>query len=164
MDELIKKAKWGDAESFVLLMESQKDVMYKTAWAVLGNDADVADAVQEAIITCFEKIGTLRQPKYFKTWMVRILLNICFKMRSQKSRYVDEEIAPEPYAEDDPLSATRFKELLAMAEERDRLLLTLYYRDEFSGKEIAELLKMNENTVRTRLARAREQIRRKLDE
>ena len=57
-----------------------------------------------------------------------------------------------------------FKELLNMVGEEDRLLLTLYYADEFKVSEIAELLEMNVNTVKTRLSRAREKIRRGLYE
>ena len=71
---------------------------------------------------------------------------------------------PEIPVEDSYDSDFGFKELLNMVGEEDRLLLTLYYADEFKVSEIAELLEMNVNTVKTRLSRAREKIRRGLYE
>ena len=71
---------------------------------------------------------------------------------------------PEIPVEDCYDADSGFKELLNMVDEADRLLLTLYYADEFKVSEIAELLDMNVNTVKTRLSRAREKIRRGLYE
>ena len=71
---------------------------------------------------------------------------------------------PEMPVEDSYDTDSGFKELLDMVDEADRLLLTLYYADEFKVSEIAELLEMNVNTVKTRLSRAREKIRRGLYE
>lgn len=65
---------------------------------------------------------------------------------------------------DDGMQRTRFDELLSLVDERYHLILTLFYADELSISEIASLLDMNENTVKTRLKRAREQARRSLNE
>lgn len=77
MTELIQRARQGDAEAFAALMEARKQSFYKIARSMLGRDEDVADAVQETVLICFEKLGQLRQPAYFKTWATRILINVC---------------------------------------------------------------------------------------
>lgn len=72
MEQLVKRAMKHDADAFLELMERYSDQMYKTAWSILKNDADVADAMQDTIVTCYEKIDTLRQPQYFRECALRI--------------------------------------------------------------------------------------------
>ena len=74
---LVKKAQRNDKEAFVELMELNKQSMYKIAKSYLRSDEDVADAMSDTILACYEKISDLREPKYFKTWMTRILINKC---------------------------------------------------------------------------------------
>ena len=71
----IQKAKNGDA--FIALMKSYMQSMYKIARSILKSDEDVADAIQETILSCWEKIDQLKECRYFKTWMIRILINKC---------------------------------------------------------------------------------------
>ena len=154
-----------DTDAFMELIEENTQSMYKTAWAILRNEEDVADALQETIVKGFESLHTLRRPEFFKTWMMRILINTCLQIRKQRQRLLTfGEDLPEIPVEDCYDADTGFKELLNMVDEADRLLLTLYYADEFKLSEIAELLEMNVNTVKTRLSRAREKIRRGLYE
>ena len=86
MINLVKKAQENDAEAFIHLMELNKVNMYKIAKSYLHNEEDAADAVADTILTCFEKIQSLREPKYFKTWMIRILINTCNDMLKQKNK------------------------------------------------------------------------------
>lgn len=154
-----------DTDAFMELIEENMQPMYKTAWAILRNEEDVADALQETIVKGFESLHTLRRPEFFMTWMMRILINNCLQIRKQRHRLlaVGDDL-PEMPVEDSYDADSGFKELLNMVDEADHLLLTLYYADEFKVSEIAELLKMNVNTVKTRLSRAREKIRRGLYE
>ena len=73
--ELVKRAKSGDEEAFIRLMESQSDCMYKMAKTILKNEEDVADAMAETVLVCWEKLSTLKENRYVKTWMIRILMN-----------------------------------------------------------------------------------------
>lgn len=72
---LIKKARQHDSAAFSQLMQQHGQSMYKVARAILKNDEDVADAMQETALSCWEKIGTLKKEQYFKTWLIRILIN-----------------------------------------------------------------------------------------
>ena len=67
--KLVKLAKRHDKLAFAELMQGHMQEMYKVVLAILMNDEDVADAVSETILNCFEKLNTLREDKYFKTWM-----------------------------------------------------------------------------------------------
>lgn len=74
MQKIIDKAVQGDVEAFLELMDRNTLSMYKVARAILKNDHDTADAIQDTILNCFEKIHTLKKHEYFKTWMIRILI------------------------------------------------------------------------------------------
>ena len=71
MDALITEAKNGDKEAFVRLIRMNKQSLYKTAWIYLRDEQDIADALQNTILSCYENIQRLREPKYFKTWLMR---------------------------------------------------------------------------------------------
>ena len=159
MIELVKRAMKSDTDAFMELMERQSLSMYKVARAMLKNDADVADVMQDTILTCFEKLDTLRKPEYFKTWMIRILINKCNKVIQHYKTYDLPEEFPEIGNSDMSLAEFEFKEMLVKIDEKYRVILVLYYVEGFKIPEIAELLELKENTVKTRLARGREQIR-----
>ena len=84
--KLVLQAKKHDKEAFVKLVENYQVSMYKTAIAILQNDEDAADAIQETILKCYEKLSTLKKDSYFKTWMIRILINNCNEMLRHKGR------------------------------------------------------------------------------
>ncbi|MCH5255399.1 MAG: RNA polymerase subunit sigma-70, partial [Lachnospiraceae bacterium] len=75
---LVKKAQRHDKNAFTELMQRYMKDMYRTAIAILMNEEDAADALQDTILTCWEKLYTLKKAEYFKTWMTRILINHCY--------------------------------------------------------------------------------------
>ena len=159
MEELVKKAIQGDADAFLELMEENSLSMYKVARGILRSDADVADAVQDTILHSFEKIHTLQKPEFFNTWLMRILINECNQILRHYKKVNPIGELPETPRPDQSLAEFEFKEMLGQVDEKYRVILTLYYEQGFKIAEIAELLELNENTVKTRLVRAREQIR-----
>lgn len=159
MKNLIKKAQQGDKQAFSQLMQQHMQAMYKTAWAYLGNDEDAADVIQETILVCYEKLGTLRHPRYFKTWLTRILINKCKDFLKNRSRQTPTEIFAEPSYEENGFCDCEWKEILSCLDEKYRSVLVLYYGQDMRIKEIAALLDINENTVMTRLSRARQKLR-----
>lgn len=89
---LVYKAKERDPNAFTSLMDGQIQGMYKIARSILQNDEDAADAIQETILTCWEKLETLKVNHYFKTWMTRILINHCYTIlrQNRKVAYMDQ--------------------------------------------------------------------------
>ena len=159
MIHLVKRSIAGDADAFLELMEKNSLAMYKVARGILDNDEDAADAIQDTILTCFEKIHTLKNPEYFKTWMIRILINECNKIHRHYKNFGRTEELPEVPGQDMSIAEFEFKEMLGMLDESYRIILILYYVEGFRIADIASILNMNENTVKTRLARARVQLK-----
>lgn len=155
MKYLVKRAKKNDKEAFVELMELNKAGMYKVARSYLKNDEDIADAMQETVMTCYEKLDTLEQEKYFQTWLIRILINKCKNALQKKREECLLEEFPDVADPYDFESRLEFEELMNTLDEKYRTILTLYYVEGFNTREIAEILEMAESTVKTRLARGR---------
>lgn len=156
---LVSRAKNGDPDAFVELMERHKSAMYRTAVSILHNDADAADAMQEAILKCWQSIGTLRSDRYFKTWLTRILINCCKDIirKNGETVYLESYDGVEPSVQSP--SDRQVQDCIDALSENHRLIFTLHYVQGFSVKEIAKLLSMNENTVKTRLARGRTEFK-----
>lgn len=155
---LIKRAKQGDQDAFLELMDSQMQTMYKLAWTYLKNEDDVADIVQDTILTCFEKLPTLRDEKYFKTWMMKIVINHCKNLLKKEKRTVHMEALPEEIFVEREYSNREWNEMLRSLDEKYRTILLLYYLENFNTREISQILDMNESTVRIRLKRGRDKL------
>ncbi len=157
MEKLIKEAKAGNPDAFTRLMKSQMQNMYKTAGAILINDEDIADAVSETILACWENIKSLKEDRFFKTWMTRILVNKCNDIIRKKQYYLDYDMPEEPY-NDTGFENAEWKEALNTISEKYRLVMVLYYIEGFNTGDISGILDIPEGTVRSRLARGREQL------
>ena len=73
-------------ETFSNLILDSESTLYRVAMSMLRNEKDCEDAVQTAVLTAFEKLGTLKHEEYFKTWLVRILINVCNKQLKSAAR------------------------------------------------------------------------------
>lgn len=142
-----------------------EEAMYHTAYAILQNDSDCADAVQDAIFKAYKSLGSLKNPEYFKTWIIRILVNTCYsqlKSRKYTEDIEDMESIPGQTAEDDYSKTELMLEIAAM-DEKYRVPLMLYYMDGFTAEEIASSLGITSAAVRKRLSRARLILREQLE-
>lgn len=170
MEKLVKRAQKGDKDAFLELVEQNKLALTRAAMAMLHHEEDTADAVSETVLTAFLKLYTLREPKYFKTWLTRILICNCYDILRKRKRQTPMEELPEqgvtdgytPGRERDGILDIR-RSLDSLAE-NDRLVLTLHYLDGFSVKDIAGMLEVKENTVKSRLLRGRERFRKAYEE
>lgn len=158
MELLVRKARKHDKEAFTRLMEENGKSMYKVAKAILKNDEDAADAMQETVLTCWEKIDTLKKDELFRTWMIRILINKCNAIYRQRSCFMSDENLPELSAEEAEYANVEWMELLKCLEEKYRTVIILYYVEGFKVREIAQILDVSESTVKGRMADARKQV------
>ena len=161
MEELVKKAKRGDAEAFISLVENCKETLKRVALGYLGNEEDAADAIQDTILSAYEHLSRLKWPDYFKTWLVRILINHCTKIwRFNKKRSgIEEEWIEVPAEPDRAKADVEFRQLLNSLPKESRIIFQLYFGEQFTTKEIADILKMKENTVKSRIHRGKEHLR-----
>lgn len=143
------------------VLEAEKS-LYHIAKSILRNDEDCADAMQNAVLHAYEKLHTLRNEKYFKTWLTRILINECNHIiRSRK-----DLISYEDYFEmQEPTQQEDYSEVFEAVMELDsayRIPLVLFYVEGFSIREICRILKLSQGTVKTRLYRSRKLLKEKL--
>ena len=155
--ELIEKAKKGDPDAYAELMRDHINNLYRTAFAILLNEQDAEDSVQETLFTCWKKISGLKKPEYFRTWLTRILINQSYEIRRKRKTYIPLDEVPEVSAE--PRDYLELKEALMILDEKFRLPVVLFYFEGYSVEEIAGILSITKSGVRMRLLRARERLR-----
>ena len=159
LEYLVRKAKKGDPQAFIELIEASKQSMYITARSYFSNEEDIADAIQDTIETAYRSIVSLKNDKYFHTWLIRILINKCIDMIRKNRRESPVEFFPEQGEMCAELTECEFEELMRFLDEKYRTVLLLYYGEGFKVTEIAQMLNMEENTVKSRLSRGREKFR-----
>lgn len=157
-------------EEFAQVVLDSTDSLYRISKSILKHDADCEDAVQEAITIAFEKLHTLRKDCYAKTWLVRIVMNECYKIARRKEReYATEQsdmLEKQEQSETTGLKLERsdvYQALLTL-EERQRVVLELFYVEQYSLKEIARIINVPVGTVKSRLNRGRKQLRKCFEE
>ena len=80
MEELILKAIAGDKDAFTLVILEYEQELYKIAKMRLISDYDICEAIQNTMILAYKHIKKVKEVKYFKTWIIRILINECKKI------------------------------------------------------------------------------------
>lgn len=160
MEELIERAKNKDNQAFDELILNLEKEMYFIARSRLNNDDDIADVMQETIIKCLENIHKLRDASFFKTWIIRILINECNKHYKKKKNFIsfDRDCIgiQNQNIENTDLS---FYLLIKDLSEEERTILTLYYCAQYTTKEIANILKTKENTIKSKILRAKNKLK-----
>ena len=140
-------------EEFVQNVSAAEKSLYRVAKSILKDDEDCADAIQSAILHAFDKRNTLKQEKYFCTWLIRILINECYQVLRKKQA----EVSYEEYmgnAESFPAHSEVYETLMEL-EELYRIPFVLHYIEGYSTKEIAKILTISLSNVKIRLQRAR---------
>ena len=152
-----------DNYTFTQKVLDAEQTLYNIAKSILIIDTDCEDAVQNAILNAYTKLSSLKNEEYFKTWLVRILINECSTILRRQQRLAPYDAAaaeaiPAPVADD---YSDLYAAITAL-EEKLRLPVELYYLEGFKTREIAGMLGIPENTVKTRLRAAREHLRKDL--
>lgn len=163
MRELATRAKNGDGEAFIELIENNRQSMQKIARGFLREQMDIDDAIADTVLACWENIASLRSADYFKTWLVRILINKCRDIQRTRSRVLFLESIEERSAPDS-FESTEFDWLIDSLDEKYRAIFILYYSEGFMIREISGILGIPPGTVGSRLKRGREQLRKLLEE
>lgn len=170
MKELIKKAQKGDKEAFTEIILSIRNELYKIAKTRIINENDIDDIIQETMIEAYKSIKKLRDLKKLKMWVIKILINKCnkfYKRKSQKDISLEETNVNNIIARnnnEDIENDMNFYSLIRNLKYDERIVILLYYMEGYSVEEISEMIKMNKNTVKTNLYRARQKIKNKIEE
>lgn len=167
--DVIARVKEGDKRAFEQLYNEYAEYAIRTAFAITRNNADASDAVQEAFIRVYRNIMFYDEERPFKPWFYRILVNECNRIMKRRSKviaidqYLNEDHSIGSQIDD--YKFERYEELYAAIQELNeinRIPIILKYLNNFSEKEIAEILDININTVKSRLFKGREKLKQAL--
>ena len=163
---LIAKAKQGDSCAFAELYEQNSNGLYRYA-LYLGSKEDAEDAVQDAAMTAFRSIKDLRKAGSFRSWFFKILSNECKKYLLKKAKRQEDLTDEFPTLADSVVNDTsgtvEIYELLEKLDDTDRLIVILSVLQGYNSKEIAEITGIKANTVRSRLSRALQKLRKEIE-
>jgi RNA polymerase sigma-70 factor (ECF subfamily) len=149
---------------FYKLYEKYTKKLYITALFILKNSADAEDAVQDTALLAMQQFSKLRNIDCFKSWIMRILINKCNKMKFLRFRFSTEHF-PLDIAVEDPNydSLSIIKDILLKLPHKYALVITLRYLNDLSIKEISDILKTPEGTIKSQLHRGIEKLKYKID-
>ena len=151
-------------QEFTMRVRSMERKLYRIAHAILWSDADCADAIQEAVFKGWMKRGGLRNAAYFETWLVRILINECRNIiRRSKLAPLPLDEAVRVGGADDPNVDLHLRAALIRLPEKYRTVLLLHHLEGYSLEEVARILKLTPQLVKSRLFQARKQLRKNLN-
>ena len=174
---LVQRAQKGDHEAFSALVSEHQRYVYNLALRVLKNEEEALDLAQETFIRAWTALPNFRGQSQFRTWLYRIVTNLCYNRLPNLRRALNElgddmilEIPVSDLAFDNPAHGHESRELrsflhqaIDQLDENYRLLISLRYQSELSYEEIATTLNLPLGTVKTGLFRAKEQLRRTLE-
>lgn len=173
--EFIRSAQKGDAAAFNQLVREYQAALYRTAYRVLGERAAAEDATQDAFISAFRHIRTYRGGS-LKAWLLRIVTNACYDQLRIKQRrpsisldatdensdepnwIADRGESPQDFAERRELGATLSRAIATLADDQ-RITVVLVDAEGLSYEEAAKAMGTNVGTVKSRLSRARSELR-----
>jgi RNA polymerase sigma-70 factor (ECF subfamily) len=176
--ELIRQCRAGAREAFGVLVDRHGDRLYAGLFRVLGSAEDARDAAQEAFVHAYQKLDTFHGNSAFSTWLFRIALNAAFSGQRRSKRYKssldgarnefgyelsDHRSGSDPTHSLEQSDTQRVvRDALAELPEEFRAALVLKEMEGLRYEEIAEVLNVPIGTVRSRIHRARNELREKL--
>lgn len=162
ISHLLKAARKGDDDAFFQIMSVHKASLYRVAYAFLKNEGDALEAIQEVTYRAYKNIKKIREPKYFSTWITRIMINYCNDELKRKKRYVSNVEAFEkgiifPYDRHLEVEYAIQK----LEPELQEIVVLKYFRD-LTIEQITEQLQRPEGTIKTWLHKALKSLRKEL--
>ena len=165
----IKRVQEGDRESFGPLVEAHKDMVFTVCLRMLSSEADAEEAAQDVFVKAFRSIGSYQGRAKFSTWLYRIAYNQCISVIRKKVRMIDlVEDVPESEVDEgtmnglESLSSEERSRYLQMAiealAETDAVVVTLFYYEELSLEEIAQVTGLSNSNIRIKLHRSRKKM------
>ncbi|MCH5585515.1 sigma-70 family RNA polymerase sigma factor [Shimazuella sp. AN120528] len=161
MEQLIRKAQKGDWESFSQVVFSAKDQAYRIAYCYLYNENDSMDAVCDAMEKAYRKIKSLREPQFFSTWFIRIVINEC-KTQLKKKKNARFHTEVQAVIGQNPEEIVDLKLALQSLSPSERVIVQMKFFLGYTFQEIAEAIEIPEGTVKTKLYQTLKLLKSKL--
>lgn len=149
-------------DAFQALIEEMTGALYRVCYAILKDEHDREDAVQECLFKAYHKRNSLRDERFFKTWVIRILINECKNILRDRKITVQLDALPEREAP--PEASPALHEALLGLDEKFRLPVILHYIEGYPIADIAMILRLPQGTIKTRMRTARKLLKDALSE
>ncbi|MEK5147303.1 sigma-70 family RNA polymerase sigma factor [Psychrobacillus sp. FSL K6-4615] len=155
------KAQKGDKKAFLQLVESDKEKLYKMAYLYVKNENDALDIVQETITKAYASIKTVKEERYFSTWLTRVLINTAleFLRKSSKIIQLDEEIPERQFPNVKIEEKLDLLHAIEQLEDKYKTVIILRYYRDLPVQQIAVCLNCPEGTVKSNLHRAVQKLK-----
>ena len=157
--KLVRKSKKGNNSAFSILIKSYEKDLYKVAIAMTKNDDDALDCIQEAILQAYISIKDLRQDEYFKTWLIKILINKCNALLKKNKKILNLDVNTSKNDTVEQSDRLELKDSINNLDSDLKIIVILYYYEDMSIKDISESLNIPQGTIKSRLSRARSKLK-----
>ena len=180
-DKLVQLTLEGDHDAFAVLVEKYQSQIHALAWRKIGDYHTAEDIAQEVFLTAYQKLATLTRPDRFAKWLYVIANNLCVTWLRREAAQPQQQsltsIDPEELAElcySEYIAQQRketgkesdralIQKLLSKLREADRTVIRLYYLAEMTCEEISKFLGVSQNTIKSRLSRARKRLKKQAE-
>ncbi|MGH9571181.1 MAG: RNA polymerase sigma factor [Candidatus Angelobacter sp.] len=167
-DSALEQCRQGDTAAFARIVQQHQAMVFSIAFHYLQDRALAEDLGQEVFLELYQKLEAIQSDEHLLYWLRRVTVNRCIDQgrRKKHRRETELEGLPEPAsagAEIDPLLMQRLRQSLASLPEKQRMVVVLRYQEELGPAEIAGLLAMPVNTVKSTLHRTLQELRRTLE-
>jgi RNA polymerase sigma-70 factor (ECF subfamily) len=146
---------------------SNQTKFYRLAYSYVHNKEGALDIVQNSVVKALENYSSIRDTKYIKTWFYRVLVNeslSCIRKNKRELLYAPEDMVEEAYEEPGFNKGYELDRYIRSLPETTRIVIVLYYYEEFTLKEISEITKDNLNTVKYRLYAGLKKLKKMMEE
>lgn len=158
---LIKESMKGNKESFGILIKNNKEYLYKMAFLYVKDEQDALEVIHETVYRAFLNIEKLKKAKFFNTWITRILINVSidFLKKKGKNEMLDEST---PIRKERCEISTEEKldlyNAIDLLNDNYKTVIIMMYFNDMKIKDIAKVMEIPENTVKTYLRRAKQAL------
>lgn len=150
------------SDEFTARIVAMMQMLYRVSYAQLPQSSDRDEAVQECLYKAWKGRHQLKDERYMQTWVIRILINECHNIQKKRKREMPMEVLPERVVPAD--ADYELHDALFRLDEKLRMPLILHYIEGFSISEIAQILRWPQGTVKSRMLRGRQELKKILCE
>ena len=146
------------------IVRTYADMVYRIAYRYVKNSIDADDVFSEVFLAYFKKVRVFDSEEHRKAWLIRVTINCAKDLlgQSAQTQQINEEILADQTTRDTD-TYMDLHEAIERLRPEYREVIKLYYLDDLPVKQIAQILSINENTIKTRLSRAREALKSMLE-
>jgi RNA polymerase sigma-70 factor (ECF subfamily) len=157
----------GDGSAFAEIVQAHQAMVFSIAWNFLQDRSLSEDLAQEVFLELYQRLADIKSAAHLTFWLRRVAVNRCIDQGRRRKHRKEQalEDTPEPVHEEpdaDPLLTANLQNSLAALADRQRMMVVLRYQEGLGPAEIADVMKVPVNTVKSTLHRSLEELRRKL--